>query len=70
MDTPTQLVEDINEVIEEETGIAPFSSYKGVKIEDCKAEDSGYGSFKRKRSGKEVGRYRTFPVNSILDGQT
>ena len=52
--TPTQLVEDINEVIEEETGITPFGSYKTVKVEETKPDDSGYNSFKRKRSGKEV----------------
>lgn len=49
--TPTHLVEDLNEVIEEDTATMPFSSYKsGGKKRPL--EDSGFGSMKQ---DKEVG---------------
>lgn len=50
-DTPSRLVEDLSEVIEEETGIVPFTNYSLKK----EPNDSGYGSLKRK-SEKEVRR--------------
>ena len=47
---PTQL-EDLNEVIEEDGGIVPFTTYNKPSDSD----DSGYHSLKRK-SEKEVQR--------------
>ena len=44
-DTPSQLVDDINEVIEEDTGMAPFQSYKLDKKDTM---------LKRKWGDKEV----------------
>ena len=41
-DTPTQL-EDLNEVIEEDTGVVPFGTYANK----TRGNDSGYGSLKR-----------------------
>lgn len=46
-DTPSQLVEDLNAVIEEETGMAPFSSYKNHK--------KGQGMSQKRSLDKEVG---------------
>ena len=50
--SPSQLVDDVNEIIEEETGVVPFGSYSKKRRRD---RDSGYGSLsKPEGDDKEV----------------